>query len=429
MNLYAHQQKIIDADPKKCGLFLGTGSGKTLTALMLARGRVLVVCPKTQKEDRVWQRQREKAGLLLDDNLNDRKGDLEDFIVVSKEEFKRDWKELVEIRWTTLIVDEAHACLGATPTMKYVMRQQVPKNSQIFDALQSFVEQAKPERIYLCTATIVKNPMTVWAAGTILGKKWDWRDWRDAFYVKLPMPGREVWAPRKDSATKDRLAAAVKQIGYVGRLEDFFDVPDQTFRTIHVELTDEQKQRIREIRMEYPDPIVQIGKIHQIENGILSGNEFAAPERFANQKDAKLAELMEEFPQMIVFARYTAQIEAIRSTVESFGRKAFVLSGQTKNRGEMILEALKTPEYVFICQSQISAGWELPECPAVVFASKTYSFVDYSQALGRPQRAHNIKKNIYISLTVRGGVDDAIDRSIDNKCDFNERIFCDTIYK
>ncbi len=418
MNLYDHQKKIIAADPKKTGLWLGTGSGKTLTALLLARGRTLIICPKTQREDCTWERQWEKIDrkyLNFECTMK----------VVSKEEFRRDAVKLAKTKWQTVIVDEAHTCLGATPATRYFKKEPYPKCSQIFEALRFFVEQTKPERIYLCTATIIKSPMTVWAAGIILGKTWDWQQWRQVFYVKLPMPGREVWAPRREREVKDRLAAAVKDIGYVGRLEDFFDVPNQTFRTVHVELTEKQKQRIKEIPMEFPDPIVQIGKKHQIENGVLAGNEFADPESFPSQKIEKVLELAEEFPRMIVFAKYTAQIEALRLAVKSSGRKAFVLSGDTKDRGELILEALKTKEYVFICQNQISAGWDLPECPVIVFASKTYSFVDYDQALGRVQRANNIKKNLYISLVVKGGVDDAIEKCVANKCDFNERIYAE----
>lgn len=424
MNLYVHQKNIIKEDRPITGLFLGTGAGKTLTALLLSRGYVIVICPKTQKEDQNWEREAAK--------IPDSMRPFKELKVMSKEEFKRDWQELADKigqdgQHFTVIVDEAHTALGVTPNVRYVKKVPVPKCSQIFDALKAFVEQVGPGRLYLCTATIIKSPMTVWGAGIILGKKWNWYEWRDAYYVKLPMPGREVWQPKKDSATKDRLATAVKRIGYTGRLDDWFDVPAQTFKTIHVELTERQRARIKELPMEFPDPIVLIGKKHQVENGVLAGDEFSAPEHFENQKVEKIVDLALEFPRMIVFAKYTAQIEQIATIVKSSGKKVFTLTGATKNRGEVILEALTTPEYVFICQSQISSGWELPDCPVIVFASKTYSFVDYDQGLGRIQRAKNIKKNLYISLVVKGGVDDAIETCIENKWDFNERIYAEKI--
>ena len=39
-------------------LFLGTG--KTRTALCLAEGNTLVICPKQQREDKTWERENEK---------------------------------------------------------------------------------------------------------------------------------------------------------------------------------------------------------------------------------------------------------------------------------------------------------------------------------------------------------------------------------
>jgi hypothetical protein len=76
--LFDHQKRIIDDDPKKTGLFLGTGSAKTRTALELARGKTLVICPKTQKEDQNWERENEKWGCGVD------------LTVISKETFRRD---------------------------------------------------------------------------------------------------------------------------------------------------------------------------------------------------------------------------------------------------------------------------------------------------------------------------------------------------
>ena len=55
--LYKHQQIIIDEDKKKCGIFLGTGSGKTRIALLLAQGKILIVAPKTQILDSNWERE------------------------------------------------------------------------------------------------------------------------------------------------------------------------------------------------------------------------------------------------------------------------------------------------------------------------------------------------------------------------------------
>ena len=411
MKLYDHQKKIIEEDPKKTGLFLGTGSGKTRTALHLAKGNTLVICPKTQKEDRNWEKESAKVGIPQ----------LASLTVVSKEEFRRDWQKLP--RFDTVIVDEAHTCLGVTPNTRQRKKIIIPKASQLFEALDSYLAYNKPERLYLVTATVMRSPMTVWAAGTILGRKWDFYQFRQTFYTRLPMPGREVWTPRQDSITKDRLARGVRSLGYIGRLEDFFDVPDQTHRVEYIELTAKQKQRIKDMRIEYPEPIVRLGKVHQIENGVLAGDQFNAAEEFDNGKLYKILDYSWEFPKMVVFAKYTAQIVAMKEALEKAGKKVFVLDGSTKDRGAVLADANKCDNYVFIAQAQVSAGWELPDCPVMVFASKTYSFVDYDQAVGRIQRANNIKKNLYIHLVARGGVDEAVHDAVEGKKDFNERIY------
>ncbi len=409
MELYKHQQDIIDADPKKCGLFLGTGSGKTRTALLLARGYTLVICPKTQRDDQNWEREAIKLGLKIK------------LTVISKETFRKEYKQLLQ--FDTVIIDEAHTCLGVTPNIRYRNRKPIPKSSQLFEALEEYLKTTEPKRLYLCTATIIKSPMTVWAAAKILGREIDFYAFRNKYYIPLPMPGREIWSPRGNSELKDDLARLVRSLGYVGRLEDFFDVPEQTFRTVHIELTKEQKDRIKELHTDYPDAIVQIGKRHQVENGVLAGDEYNQPEYFENGKIAKILELAEEFPRMVIFCKYRAQIDQIYKATAMRGTEVMVMTGDTKDRGQVIAAANRATHCIFICQAQISAGWELPEYPVMIFASRTYSFVDYSQALGRIQRANNIKKNLYINLIVKGGIDEAVNKSLSNKQDFDERIY------
>lgn len=419
MDLYAHQRKIVAENPEYAGLWLGTGAGKTRTALALARGTVLVICPKTQKEDGNWEREAQhlKFGGAMLTKLD----------TISKETFRRDAATLKG--YDTVIVDEAHTCLGVTPNTRQRKRVVIPKASQLFEALDDYIERTKPKRLYLCTATIVKNPMTVWGAKKLLERNphaidWiaDFYKWRSTFYVKLPMPGRDVYAPKHDKESKEYLASIVKSLGYIGRLEDFFDVPDQTFRTEYIELTAAQKKAVKGLSLEYPDPIVRIGKQHQIENGCLAGDEFTREKRFSNNKTARIIELAEEFPRMVVFAKYRAQISEIELALAANGFKYWTLTGDTRDRDVIIKEASEE-DGVFICQAQISAGWELPQTPVMVFASRTYSWVDYEQALGRIQRANAIKKNLYISLVVKGGIDEAVDRSLAHKQDFNEKLY------
>lgn len=410
MKLYDHQQKIIETDPKKTGLFLGTGSGKTRIALILAVKNTLVIAPKTQVEDKNWYRESdilEKSDFTL--------------TVISKETFRRDWESLPY--FDTIIIDECHTVLGVTPNTRQRNKKIIPKTSQLFEALQGYIAKNPPQRLYLLTATILRSPMTVWGAAELLGKQWDFYKFRSVFYIRLPMPGREVWIPKTDEATKERLAKAVKKLGFVGHLEDYFDVPDQVYKTVHIELTDTQKKRIKDMKIEYPEPIVRIGKIHQIENGVLAGDEFNNPEYFDNNKINAILDFALEFPRMIIFAKYRAQIESLKNELEKKGYNVLTLTGDTKDRGDVLKAANEMKECIVIVQAQISAGWELPQYPTMIFASRTYSYVDFIQAQGRIQRANNIKKNLYINLVVKGGVDEAVDKCLETKQDFSEHLY------
>lgn len=430
MHLYAHQQKIIDEDPLKCGLWLGTGSGKTRIALNLAKGDILVIAPKTQVEDGNWEREYKQVltGHLERYTRHSKFPLIKPrLIVISKESFRRDATILP--RFNTVIVDEAHTCLGVRPNTRQVMRRPVPDASQLYEALQAYLARTKPDRLYLCTATIVKSPFTVWAAYRLLkplhekDEMTSFYKFRDTFYQRLNMPGRDVYSPKRDSKTKDRLAKIVRGLGYVGRLEDYFDVPEQTFITKYVELTQKQKDRIKQAKLDWPDPIVLLSKRHQIENGVLAGDEFNESEEFDNGKIEAILDLALQFPRMVIFAKYTAQIEQLRKAAMKANLVPYTMTGKTLNRGQVLKDVASSSEYIFIVQAQISAGWELPACPVMVFASRTYSFVDYQQGIGRILRANALKKNLYINLVVKGGVDEAVDRSLANKQDFDERLY------
>lgn len=410
MSLFAHQAHIIDDNPQKCGLFLGTGSGKSRIALALARGKTLVICPKTLKESCTWENELKKMGFELD------------LTVISKETFRRDAEGLP--RFDTVIVDEAETCLGVTPNTRQRKRVIIPKASQLFEALEEFVERTKPSRLYLCTATITRSPMTVWAAAKLLGKQWDFYKYRDFFYFRLPMPGREVWSIKDSEECKDRLAKAVHGIGYVGRLEEWFDVPEQSFKNDYVNIGESQKKRLRELKLEFPDPIVALGKRLQVENGVLTGDEYSASERFPHEKLDRIFKYAEEFPRLIIWAKYTGQIEYYYDELIKKGYTVYLLTGQSKDRDTVFKTLKESEKAILIAQCQISAGWEWKECPVMIFASRSYSISDYIQAQGRIQRTDAIKKNLYINLIARDGVDAAVNECLEMKKDFSERVYC-----
>lgn len=409
MTFYNHQKEIIEENKPKTGVFLGTGGGKTRICLHLAEGKTLVIVPKTQFEDQNWQKEVKKSNLDID------------LTVISKEMFRRDWEKLPP--FDTLISDESHTISGVTPNTIWKNRQRIPKASQLFWSVYNYIQKHNPKRIYLATATPTRTPMAVWAAAKLLGYDWDFYKFRHTFYFPLPIPGREIYSPKADSKSKDKLAELVRKIGYVGRLEDWFDVPDQIYKTHYVEMTEEQKKLSKKVTLDYPDPLICFQKVDQVENGILIGDEYTESIKLKSPKVEAILDYANEFGRLLVFARYTLQIEQIKESLEKEGKKVLVLDGKTKDKGEVIEEANNSEECVVIAQAQISAGYELPDYPCVIFASMSGSQVDLVQGIGRVQRANNIKKNIYVYLVTRGRADMARFETLMDKKDFHERLY------
>lgn len=422
IKLYDHQKKIIDEDKKQCGLFLGTGSGKTRTALMLAGVRsILVIAPKIQVQDRNWQRELEKMHAEIDYRM-ERCGIIrpDEIVVISYETFKRDWRKLP--RFNTVILDEAHRASGVSPTLRQRNRRLIPKASQTFEAIDEYLTLMPPLRLYLATATPARNAMAVWALAKLLGRKWDWYKFRETFYFRTPMNGREIWMQKKDKESKERLANCVKHLGYVGRIDDYFDVPEQTTKYVHCPLSDEQKKAIEDLPLYFPDPLVLVGKTHQIENGFLIQDPTVSPQPFLTSKLDALDDLFQEYPKMLVFARFREQINQIADYFMSQNVKVFVLTGDAKDRDTMFKDAEAVEECVFIAQAQISTGYELPSFRCTVFASASYSTVDNTQALGRTLRANALNKNLYVYLQ-SGEIDKAVINCLKNHEDFNEKLY------
>ncbi len=415
-----HQQQFADTARPWEGLFFGTGTGKTRTALWSVRDcpRILVIAPKTSVQKGQWTAEAVTIHMRQIPT------------VISKETFRRDHKILPY--FDAVIFDEAHHVFGVTPNTRQRNRVRIPKASQLFEAFEWYLLHHKPTCVILATATPNKTPMGVWAAAKLLGHNWDFYQFRDKFYIRLPMP-HEVYSPRRDEEAMTSLAQLTRKIGQVLRLEDIADVPAQTYLTETFELTDEQKTALKTLPARFSDASALRLKTHQIENGLLYEDVFdpmtnrvaRRQEYFDNGKISRIVDLSCEFPKMVIFANYTAQIDAIADALRKEGKNVYTLTGKSKDRKETCEQAEEAPSAYIVAQASVSSEWEFKSCGVMVFASLSNRSLDYVQGIGRIQRYDAIKKNLYIHLVTVGA------RSVDKKwfdCimsgkDFNEALY------
>ena len=399
MQKYKHQKEILELNPKKHLLCFDTGSGKTLTSIWWANQNkqdTLVIVPKALKKQ--WGRELQKHGEV-------------NFGLLTKEEFKRDVKTLK--RYNSIIVDEAHYFSG--------MKSQFSKD------LISYTKKQDVEYLWLLTATpFLSTPFNIYRLAQILGYKWHYRKFEMEFFDNIRMGMRMIPVMKKDIEVK--VADLVKKIGTTVKIDECVDVPEQTFNKEIFSLNKPQEKRIAELKLEDILPVVRYVKSHQIENGVLKGDEYNEGEYFPAEKHSRLVEICNNNKKVAIFCRYNMQIDFLQDLLKKQTKKdVYVINGATKDRDTIIQNAEKSDEVILLINSACSEGYELPSIGVIVFASLSFSYKDYKQSIGRFLRINKMKKNVYIHLVNEGTIDEAVYKSIMKKENFDIEIYSKSV--
>jgi superfamily II DNA or RNA helicase len=404
LKLFNHQKAILKEFPERCALVWETGTGKTLTSIELVKKSgvavALFICPKGLKKN--WQ-------IQLDQHIDYK---VQKILLMTKEEFKKAHLTLPQAQ--AIVVDEAHNFFGMT--------------SGLSKALIKYINRAMPPYVWLLTATPYRSsPWDIYKMLEILGTKFNYWDFRAKFFSEVSFGGgRKVPVIRK--GIEQDIADLISSHSSIVKLEDCEDIPEQTFEVEYFDLTSEQKMAMQDVIDVMP--IVRFTKYHQICGGTLKG-EKGEEQVFDSQKMDRLIDIVNENEKIIIVSRYNLEIEYILKMIlaETDKKAVAVINGDVDNRQD-ILDALKTmDEYVLIVNAAVAEGWELPECPLMVFYSYDFSLVRYIQMLGRIQRINNIKKNTYLSLLVKDSIDEHVYEALQRKEDFHIEVYSKSISK
>ena len=392
--LYTHQQRLLDLNPDKCLVAWGTGLGKSRMGLELAKKNnedVLVVCPKMLREK--WQRDIETWGASG--------------VVVTKEHFRRDYKKLPP--FNAVIVDEAHMMFA-----NY--------KSQGHKALAAYFKVHQVQRRWLLTGTpYTSSAWSVYSLLRLLDKKVDFWDFRRKFFVERYFGQRCVFVPR--DGVEDDVADLVRSAGSVVRMDEWIDMPEQTIREQFFALTKEQKALLEEVKLTEQNPLARFSKYHQIASGTLLGNEFTETKTVKAEKNDYIMRIIGENDKVAVFCRYNAHIDLLAGMCEKAKVPYRIIRGGVDNRDEIVKECEDAKRMVVLINTGCSVGYELPSFGVCVFASLSYSMVDYQQAMGRFLRINKPKPNLYIICTTRDSADVPVWESVKRKENFSEAIF------
>jgi hypothetical protein len=327
--------------------------------------------------------------------------------VIGKEQFRINYKNIQS--YDGIIIDEVH-------------RQGGNYKSKFFKAVQAYKKRYNVKNTWLLSGTpFSNNCWSVYSLGLLLGRAWEWFDWRNRYFYMVRMGVRQI--PVQKTGIEKEMAQIIKSLGYVLKLSDIVDVPDDEYINEYFDLNASQKALIKETFD--PLPIVRYTKQHSIESGCLKGDGYVPDKLVDANKTDRIMELVEENDKIAVVCRYNLQIENYRRLLTDKGYNVFVINGATIDRNKVIKEIDRVDKCVVLIQGQCSDGYSLKSINTMVFASMSFSFVDYTQMLSRLKDMDKKTGNTYIHLLTRDkdSVDQGVFDSVKKKEDFNIEIF------
>jgi superfamily II DNA or RNA helicase len=400
MNLYPHQQHIVDTAPNKYGLFLKMRVGKTATAIRLASTRAssaIVIVPKSLKEQ--WEEEIH--------NWNNSKTI---FYVITKETFRKKWKEVP--KFEACIIDECHIGFANF-------------KSQLYKSAESYCKKHKSTYIWLLTGTpYTSSSWSIYSLGKLLGKDWKWFDWKRHFFFEVAMGPRTI--PVQKKGIEEEISKIINKIGVTMSLSDISQQAHDEYVKEYFDLNKEQEDAIKEAFD--PLPIVRFTKYHQIEQGTLKGDGYTEDKKFNCSKGQRLLEIISENHKIAIVCRYNLQLVDYKELIEKEGRKVFIINGETKDKNEVIKGIDTCDDCVVLINSACSAGYSLASIDTMVFASMDFSFVNNAQVKDRIKNMAKNQSCTYIYLLTRSikgykSVDQGVYDAVENKTNFDACIF------
>lgn len=394
INLYQHQKDFLVLNPNKSSLVWSCGTGKTRTAIEWSKKceiATLVICPKSLYAN--WMREFKKWDGWA--------------YITTKEDFRRDYIDIIP--YGQVIVDEVHNGF-LTPMFK----------SQMSKALKKYLHKHNVPRVLLLSATVyTSSPWNIYNLAYYTGHIWNYLKFQNEFFNQVRMGMRIIPMVKKGSEKK--LAKLVKQIASVVDIHDVMDVPLQNH--LDPEYFALSKEQHKAIKDNYdPLPIVRYTAQHEIENGILLGNEFRKREFFKTDKVERIIQLCAENRKVAIVCRYNEQINQILGSLLT--PNIFVIRGDVKDRDAITLQAEASESCIVLIQADCAEGYQLPSFELCIFASQSYSYTKWEQICGRFLRMDKPSRTTFMYLLTEGeSIDQAVFNSVQKKLDFSISLF------
>ena len=247
---------------------------------------------------------------------------------------------------------------------------------------------------------------------------------------------------RLKKSMEDELMRRIHCIAYRATKSECLDLPSITdiIQTVELEpsamkmyrnLVKENYTELGNGEVSAANILTKLLRLSQLTGGFLSKDDCPEIQAVSRAKLDALADIIEnaqnEGQKIVVIARFTAEINAIKKMLDKAKVQYSVIDGSTQNRTEQVEQFQNNSDVsVFIGQiATAGLGITLTAASTLVFYSLDYSMSNFEQAKARIHRVGQTQPCTYIYLTAKGTVDAKILTALRSKADLAKMLIDD----
>ena len=244
----------------------------------------------------------------------------------------------------------------------------------------------------------------------------------------------------------DLLIKKEHSIAYRVTKKEALDLPEQTFETRYITLTQSEKKLYNTLKKESAIELANGGtisastvltkllRLQQFTGGFVIADGEEKPQQIGSGKINALEDIVDDYvidsgKKLVIFARFRAELDLIRKLLDKKKLKYGVIYGDIKlsDRGEIVRDFQENEETkVFLAQIDTAGlGITLTAADTCVYYSVNFNYAAYSQSLARIHRIGQRNTCTYIYLITKGTVDELIMKALHKKEDLAKTIVDD----
>lgn len=428
--------------PKKAAyLDFGMGAGKSRIAVALAAGhraeRVLILCPKSVVSG--WPNQFRRHGMHEFLTVALDKGS-----VIKRVAEAQKCLMLAHVLDKQAVVVMNYEAVPSAAMQDFIKRadfdfivfDEAPKlkshGGLISKTAHRLFRHSAAYKLMLSGTPLPHSPLDIFAQMRILDESvlgTAWTSFRLRYSIPDPVfPGSVSRFADDPWINKEELAAKLAPFFFhVGR--EVLDLPPAHHivrevtlgakaRKLYKEIEDDFYAEVEDGTITAANALTRMIRFAQLTSGFIRLDESSELIEIDDAKRVMLDEILDELPgheKVVVFARFTHDLAAIRAVAEAQGRRYGEVSGQRNDLVES-----RYPEDVDVLGVQIQSGGvgvDFSSAAICVYWSLSWSLGEYDQSLARVHRPGQTRSVTYVHLVAKSTIDERVYKALDERRD------------